>query len=115
MLVRLDELNSFSEYFSLFQQCLNQHLDIEECCFLSFEEDALKPLTKADLHVNGIPWALFETYFDQQKVVAIPHSLSEKKEFQQLTHMMLLRIGKNNPIGVILFRETEKWQEFFTL
>ena len=43
------ELNSFSEYFSLFKQCLNQHFDIEECCFLSYEGDVLKPLTKADL------------------------------------------------------------------
>ena len=44
--------------------------------------------------------------------MAIPHFLSEKEEFQQLTHMMLLRIGKSNPIGVILFQATEKWQSF---
>ncbi|MEK4230341.1 sensor domain-containing diguanylate cyclase [Solibacillus sp. FSL H8-0538] len=110
-----EELNSFSEYFSLFKQCLNQHFDIEECCFLSYEGDTLKPINKenaTNYHFNGIPWALFESYFYQQKVVAVPYFLSEKQEFQHLTHMMLLQVGQKNPRGIILFSSTPKWQEF---
>lgn len=109
------ELNSFSEYFSLFEQCLKQHLDIEACCFLLYEGDSLKPLNKGtteNRHYNGIPWALFASYFYQQKVVAIPYFLSEKEEFQDFTHMMLLRVGQKNIDGVLLFCSSPKWQEF---
>lgn len=109
------ELTSFSEYFLLFKQCMNRHFDIEECCFLAYEGDTLKPLIDeppSDRQFIGIPWALFESYFHQQKVVSVPYFLSEKEEFKKMTHMMLLGVGQKNPCGVLLFKATSKWDDF---
>ncbi|WP_332651045.1 sensor domain-containing diguanylate cyclase [Lysinibacillus sp. 54212] len=112
--VNLEDSSSFNEYFNSFLHSLQQHFDITKSCFLVYELDILKPLMTdvAQRNFTGIPWSLVETYFAAEKVVDVPYFLNEKQEFKDMTHMMLVRVGKKSPAGILLFQQTNKWLDF---
>ncbi|MEO4051922.1 sensor domain-containing diguanylate cyclase [Solibacillus sp. CAU 1738] len=109
------ELNSFSEYFRFISQCLQKHFEIKYSTFLKCEGDLLKPINSeivCSLTFSSLPYALVDSYFEQQKVVDIPYFLRGKIEFKSMTHMILLKVGKKNPSGVLLFQTTSQWERF---
>lgn len=105
------QLNSLSEYFVLFKQGLKQHFNIDECCFLLFENGFLKEELK-EQDASSISWTLLESYFEQQKVVKTPYFLSEKEAFQPFSHMMLLQTDQIQPYGILLLESTPSFQQF---
>lgn len=110
-----EELTNSNEYTILLQKCLNQHFDINKCCFLLFEGETLKPFNidlSIDLKYSGIPWVIFEPYFLQQTLVPLPQFLYEKDEFTDMTHMVLLKGGTKDIYGVLLLKSSPKWNEF---
>ncbi len=47
----------------------------------------------------------------EHTIVELPHFLSEKEEFKEMTHMILLK-GQDQNMSVLLIKESEKWKEF---
>ncbi|TSI03090.1 sensor domain-containing diguanylate cyclase [Lysinibacillus sp. BW-2-10] len=109
----VDKLNSYSEYSTLLHNCLNQHFEIDKCCFLLFEGETLKPFNiNSSENFKGIPWASFANYFGHHKLVQIPELLLDHLECEHLTHMVLLKEGNFDVHGVLLLKSTSKWLDF---
>ena len=108
----MDEYIVLEQYFERLLMLLKQYFDIDESDVLAYETDVLKPLTTDTSKADSIPWALFDTYFASRKVVSIPYFLSEQVQYCQMTHMMLLQVDGKQPSGILLFKASEKWQEF---
>ncbi|SOC03306.1 diguanylate cyclase with GAF sensor [Ureibacillus xyleni] len=109
----VEKQDSYNEYSTLLHNCLNEHFDIDQCFFLLYEGETLKPfnINSSDL-LNEIPWDNFESWFGQQKLVEVPDDLLKTSEFEQLTHMMLLKVGHFDVHGVLLVKSTPRWSAF---
>ena len=110
----MDEYIELEKYYEALLKLLKQYFHIDESYVLVYETDVLKPLTNDTSKADGIPWALFDTYFVSQKIVGIPYFLSEQVQYCQMTHMMLLQVDGKPPSGILLFKASEKWREFST-
>lgn len=112
--VNLERTSTLSEYYNSLLHCFQHHFNITRSCFLVYELDSLKPLM-TDVRLSNVvdfPWSLFDSYFASEKIVTIPKFISEKQEFKEMTHMMLLQVEKKTPIGILLFQQTNTWIEF---
>ncbi|KGR77523.1 sensor domain-containing diguanylate cyclase [Ureibacillus manganicus] len=110
----VDELSINHSQFELLRNSLKSHLDIEYSYFLLNEGTNLicpDEHVSLDLQYRGIPTVLFENLFKKQILVEVPHFISEKEEFKDMTHMILLK-GQNRNFSVLLIKESEKWKEF---
>ncbi|MCP1145583.1 sensor domain-containing diguanylate cyclase [Lysinibacillus endophyticus] len=109
----LEKQDSYYEYSLLLHKCLHQHFDIDQCFFLLYEGETLKPFNiNSTNEINEIPWENFESWFGQQKWVEVPDDLLMTSEFKQLTHMILLKVGHFDIHGVLLVKSTPKWSAF---
>ncbi len=109
----LEKQDSYYDYSLLLHKCLHQHFDIDQCFFLLYEGETLKPFNiNSTNEINEIPWENFESWFGQQKWVEVPDDLLMTSEFKQLTHMILLKVGHFDIHGVLLVKSTPKWSAF---
>lgn len=100
---------------TLLYKCLNHHFDIDECYFLLYEEENIKPINinpSLEFNYSGITWGMLESYFKHEKMVEIPLDFKDKNTFQQLSHMVLLKAEQFNFRGVLLLNPTPKWNAF---
>lgn len=100
---------------TLLYKCLNHHFDIDECYFLLYEGENIKPFNidpTYEFNFNGIVWELLESYFEHKRVVEIPQFLKSLTDFQQLSHMAMLKVDHYNIRGVLLLKPTPKWYAF---
>lgn len=108
----MDKCMMLDQYFEVLSAILHRHFNIHQCCVLVYEAEMLKPLTIDTAKNAGIPWALFDTYFASKKVTELPYFLHEQKRYGEMSHMMLLKVDKKPPYGILLFKATEKWRSF---
>lgn len=109
------ELNSFNEYFWIICDSLRKNFKINSCAFLKCEGELLKPINSKIVgtkNFNSLPFNLIEHYFEQRKIVNIPSMLKQKKEFEAMTHMILLQVGQNSPSGILLYETSPEWEQF---
>ena len=110
----MDEYIGLEQYFDALLMLLKRYFEISESCVLVYETDALKPLATNTSQSDGIPWLLFDTYFSSHNVSNIPYFLNERIQYREMTHMMLLQVDGKPPSGILLFKASDKWQQFST-
>jgi len=109
------QMNGYDEYVVLMRKSFSQHFNIENCCFLLYERQSLKPFsinTSGNLDFDHIPWRDFTPYFAQKKLVKVPQCLSELDEFNSFSQMLLLNSGQLGVYCILLFSTTSKWDAF---
>lgn len=109
----VDEQNKNTS--TLLYECLNHHFDIDECYFLLYKGENLKPFNinpSFEFKYSSIPWGILESYFKCQKTVEIPQFLKSINESQQISHMVMLKDEQVDIRGVLLLKPTPKWSAF---
>lgn len=109
----VDEENYIDEYGEKLKNCFIQHLDIEKCCFLLFENEILKPYIHVNsmLKISEMDWTKFEDTFREQIKAPIPAFLKAQEEFKEYTDIVLLK-DNVKVYGVFLCKSSSLWNAF---
>lgn len=88
-----------------------KYFDIQLGTFLLYEKEKLKS-DKLGFSTLDMCWGLFEPYFVNGKVSKLPYFLSEQKQYEHISYMMLIKEEGATPCGILLFETSSKWDEF---
>lgn len=108
----MDKYMMLDQYFEVPLAILQRYFNIHQCSVLVYEAEMLKPLTIDTAKDTAIPWVLFDTYFASGKVTEIPYFLRGQEHYSEMSHIMLLKVDKKPPYGILLFKATEQWESF---
>ncbi len=111
-------MKGFEQSFELkdcsnaFFSILHKYFDIQLSTVLVYEDKILKSIDTNNENEN-IPWELFEPYFNEIHIRKVPYFLSERKQYEKMSYMILLKTSREVPYGVLLFESSPKWENFF--
>ncbi|WP_235616034.1 sensor domain-containing diguanylate cyclase [Metasolibacillus sp. FSL H7-0170] len=101
-----NELDDLNEFVFFINSLLEKHFFITNCIFFKWANDLFKPMYNVDVDANlyDISSISLESFFKQQPLVPIPPMLKKETGLENMTHLLLVKVKDQNPIGIFVFQ-----------